>query len=77
MKHDFTCTLAAKSFFTDESNLIPALINLGNEKEEEGSNNVFRETVLLTEDRILRVKALCHNVPVKVLRESGKIIAAH
>lgn len=33
----------------------------------DGIVNIFRETVLLTDDRNLRVKALSHNVPVKSL----------
>ncbi len=31
------------------------------------SNSIFREAILLTDDRNLRVKALGHNVPVKSL----------
>ena len=32
------------------------------------SKSIFREVVLLTDDRNLRVKALGHNVPVKSLK---------
>ncbi|XP_015794937.1 telomerase-binding protein EST1A isoform X3 [Tetranychus urticae] len=38
-----------------------------NPEDTDGIVNIFRETVLLTDDRNLRVKALSHNVPVKSL----------